>query len=240
MSETKEVINIVLCGNDSETVHIREVMAEYQCFKVVQAAEIKEVKSMDEQHNLSLIIGIPGTDIDLPYIASQALTARYTPIAGDYIVLYENDYVSISPKQVFEEGYNKIEFADVGGDNELDIPQEHMGQVKAIAKMCHEVNRAYCAALREDQPSWEMAPQWQVDSAIKGVAFHILNPDAPASASHESWMAEKVVAGWKYGKVKDANKKQHPCMVPFHHLPVEQQAKDYIFSAIVKQAIHAG
>lgn len=240
MSETKEVINVVLCGDDGATVHIREVMAEYQCFKVVQAAEIKSVEELDNQPELSLIIGIPGTDIDLPYIASQALTARYTPIAGDYIVLYENDYVSISPKQVFEEGYNKIEFVDVGGDNELGIPQEHMGQVKAIAKMCHEVNRAYCSALREEQPSWEMAPQWQIDSAIKGVAFHILNPDAPASASHDSWMAEKVVAGWKYGKVKNANKKEHPCMVPFHHLPAEQQAKDHIFSAIVKQAIHAG
>lgn len=240
MSEIKEVINVVLCGNDGATVHIREVMAEYQCFKVVQAAEIKSVEKMDGQPELSLIIGIPGTDIDLPYIASQTLTARYTPIAGDYIVLYENDYVSISPKQVFEEGYSKIEFADVGGDNELGVPQEHMGQVKAIAKMCHEVNRAYCAALREDQPSWEMAPKWQIDSAIKGVAFHILNPDAPASASHDSWMAEKVVAGWKYGKVKDPEKKEHPCMVPFHHLPAEQQAKDHIFSAIVKQAIHAG
>lgn len=240
MSETKEVINVVISGDDGATVHIREVMAEYQCFKVVQAAEIKSLDTFEDRQGLALTIGIPGTDIELPYYASEELTARYTPTVGDYIVLYENDYVSFSPKKVFEEGYNKIEFADVGGDSDLGVPQEHMGQVKAIAKMCHEVNRAYCAALREEQPSWEMAPQWQIDSAIKGVAFHILNPDAPASASHDSWMTEKVVAGWKYGKVKDAKKKEHPCMVPFHHLPAEQQAKDHIFSAIVKQAIHAG
>lgn len=238
MSEqTEDLINVLVCGNDGATVHIREVMAEFQCFKVVQAAEIKSVAKLEEQPELSLIIGIPGTDVQLPYLASTELTARYKPVVGDYLVLYENDYVSISPKEAFEDGYNKIEFADFEGADELGIPKEHMGQVTAIAKMCHEVNRAYCKALREEQPSWEMAPQWQIDSAIKGVAFHILNPDAPASASHDSWMAEKAIQGWKYGKVKDADKKEHPCMVPFHHLPVEQQAKDFIFSTIVKQAI---
>ena len=36
-----------------------------------------------------------------------------------------------------------------------------------------------------------------------------------------------------YGPVKDLDAKQHPCMVPFEQLPVEQQAKDYIFRAVV-------
>jgi hypothetical protein len=123
--------------------------------------------------------------------------------------------------------------------DELMVPKEHIDQITVIAKMCYEVNRAYCAALREEQPSWEDAPQWQIDSAIKGVAFHILTPDAGPDASHMSWMSQKVLDGWKYGKVKDADKKTHPCMVPFHHLPVEQQAKDYIFRAIVHQAINS-
>lgn len=123
--------------------------------------------------------------------------------------------------------------------DELMVPKEHIDQITVIAKMCHEVNRAYCAALREEQPSWEDAPQWQIDSAIKGVAFHILTPDSGPDASHMSWMSQKVLDGWKYGKVKDADKKTHPCMVPFHHLPVEQQAKDYIFRAIVHQAINS-
>lgn len=234
---TTEVKEILFCGSEDQLVHIREVMAEYQCFKVVQAAEIKAVQEFDEQSALPLVIGIPGTDVELPYIASPELISRYIPEVGDYLVLYENDYVSISPKAAFEEGYSKIEFAEVDGAEELGIPAEHMGQVTAIAKMCHEVNRAYCMALREEQPTWEMAPQWQIDSAIKGVAFHILNPDASPSASHDSWMAEKAVAGWKYGKVKNAEKKEHPRFVPFHHLPVEQQAKDYIFRAIVRQAL---
>lgn len=103
-----------------------------------------------------------------------------------------------------------------------------------IACVCHEVNRAYCQALGDDsQPAWADAPEWQRASALAGVQLHIQQPDAGARASHESWMAQKRAEGWVYGPVKDPDAKQHPCMVPFEQLPVEQQAKDYIFRAVV-------
>ena len=96
-----------------------------------------------------------------------------------------------------------------------------------IAKVCHEVNRAYCAAIGDlSQLPWDEAPQWQRESAVKGVAFIIENPAAKPSASHDSWLAEKASAGWKFGPVKDADKKEHPCFVPYDELPVEQKAKD--------------
>jgi len=105
-----------------------------------------------------------------------------------------------------------------------------------IAKVCHEVNRAYCEALGDtSQTSWEDAPQWQIDSAISGVEFVSDNADAPASWSHDNWLAEKKLAGWKYGPEKNAELKEHPCFVPYEELPVEQQAKDYIFKAVVTQ-----
>lgn len=103
-----------------------------------------------------------------------------------------------------------------------------------IAKVCHNVNRAYCAALGDDsQPAWEDAPEWQRQSALLGVQYHIDHPDAGPQASHESWLAHKLADGWIYGKKKDVVKKEHPCMVPFHHLHEMHQAKDYIFHAIV-------
>lgn len=103
-----------------------------------------------------------------------------------------------------------------------------------IARVCHEVNRAYCFALGDDsQLPWNGAPEWQKESAVKGVAFHRKDPDAPASHSHIEWMREKAEAGWKWGLVKDPEKKEHPCMVPFDDLPVSQQAKDFIFKAVV-------
>lgn len=112
--------------------------------------------------------------------------------------------------------------------------------IEAIAKVCHEANRAYCAGLGdESQVPWESAPEWQRSSAINGVKFHLDNPDAPASASHDSWLAEKRATGWKYGPVKDAEKKEHPCFVAFEQLPPEQQAKDHLFSGIVKKLASA-
>lgn len=102
-----------------------------------------------------------------------------------------------------------------------------------IAKVCHEANRAYCAALGDhSQPAWQDAPEWQRESAIGGVLFHMHNPDASPSASHDSWLEQKRRDGWRYGPVKDAEAKTHPCFVPYEELPVEQRAKDYIFGAI--------
>lgn len=109
-----------------------------------------------------------------------------------------------------------------------------MFEVSRIARACHEANRFYCLALGDDsQKPWEEAPGWQRTSAIKGVEFHILNPNAGDSASHDSWLEEKRATGWRYGEVKDAEAKTHPCFVPFEQLPIEQQRKDALFRTIV-------
>lgn len=105
---------------------------------------------------------------------------------------------------------------------------------EAIARVCHDANRAYCQTIGDNsQVAWEEAPQWQKDSAVKGVEFCSANPDAPPSANHESWLEVKRAEGWAYGPVKDAEKKEHPCFVPYEALPLEQQKKDALFKAIV-------
>lgn len=43
------------------------------------------------------------------------------------------------------------------------------------------------------------------------------NPDAGDAASHENWLRDKEKDGWTFGPVKDAEKKEHPCFVPFDH-----------------------
>lgn len=106
---------------------------------------------------------------------------------------------------------------------------------ESIARVCHEANRALCQAFGDDsQPAWEDAPDWQRDSAIKGVAAIRAGLVTRPQDSHESWMAEKVAAGWTYGRKKDPEAKTHPCMVPFEDLPPSQQMKDYVFLAIAK------
>ena len=85
----------------------------------------------------------------------------------------------------------------------------------------------------DSQKDWAETPEWQRDSAIKGVEFAIANPDAPDSAQHDAWMSDKISDGWVYGELKDFEKKTHPCIVPFEKLPEFQQKKDKLFRAIV-------
>lgn len=113
-------------------------------------------------------------------------------------------------------------------------------EAEDIARVCHEANRAYCVGLNDDsQLPWDDCPEWQRDSARDGVLFHIKNPDASASASHDSWLAHKKADGWKYGATKDADKKEHPCFVPYEQLPLAQRTKDYLFRAIVHAFLDA-
>lgn len=107
------------------------------------------------------------------------------------------------------------------------------GKVWNIARICHEANRAYCFSIGDtSQLPWPDAPEWQKDSAFKGVEFHLSGERTPEE-SHESWLAEKKAQGWKYGPMKNVDAKEHPCFLPYSELPEAQQVKDKLFSAIV-------
>jgi hypothetical protein len=107
--------------------------------------------------------------------------------------------------------------------------------VEQIARLCHETNREYCKSIGDNsQPSWEEAPDWQKDSAQNGVKMHLNNPEATAEDSHKAWLKQKEEEGWKYGPVKDPEKKEHPCFVPYDQLPVEQQEKDRLFKGVIE------
>ena len=109
-----------------------------------------------------------------------------------------------------------------------------MLKIWQIAKICHDANKSICEINGDNsQVEFNKAPSWQQNSAMQGVEFCLMNPNAPASANHESWLAAKEADGWKYGPVKDAEKKEHPCMVDYDQLPEEQQMKDHVFKAIV-------
>ena len=104
----------------------------------------------------------------------------------------------------------------------MNIPFEEQ-----IARVCHEANRAYCATLGDQsQPPWADAPQWQKDSAIQGVQFHLASHKA-----HEKWLEQKRNEGWQYGPVKDPEHELHPFFMPYD---VDQRMKDYIFGSIVQ------
>lgn len=106
------------------------------------------------------------------------------------------------------------------------------------ARAAHEMNRLYCEANDDlTQPVWESAPDWQRKSAIEGVKG-VVKGNTPEQ-SHTSWLKVKLDDGWKFGETKNADKKEHPCMVPYAELPPAQQAKDKLFVRTVQSMFEA-
>jgi hypothetical protein len=105
--------------------------------------------------------------------------------------------------------------------------------IELIAKICHNVNKAYCEGQNDfSQLAWDDAPEWQKSSAINGVKFHLENNRTPEE-SHESWLKQKLEEGWVYGKEKDVEKKTHPCIKRYDELPKFQRVKDSLFKSVV-------
>lgn len=102
-----------------------------------------------------------------------------------------------------------------------------------IARVIHEANRALQQALQDPapSPSYDDAPDWQLLPLREGVSA-ALDGVTPQEL-HEQWMGDKFANGWRYGPVKDAEAKTHPCLVPYDDLPTEQRAKNDLFLAIV-------
>lgn len=107
---------------------------------------------------------------------------------------------------------------------------------ETIARIAHEVNRAYCASQGDmSHVEWGKASEAQRAGILAGVDMHIANPKSSPQAQHEAWMADKTADGWTYGEVKDEAAKTHPAMLPYDELPNEQRAKDFIFKMVVAQ-----
>ena len=119
-----------------------------------------------------------------------------------------------------------------------EVEIRELDNILYIAEACHEANRAYCKTIGDfSQKKWELCPDWQKESAIKGVLHLIDNPDAKPEDSHKSWLKVKEEDGWSYGEIKDVNKKEHPCYVPYDELPEYQKKKDLVFSTLAKMLI---
>lgn len=103
-----------------------------------------------------------------------------------------------------------------------------------IARVCHEANSAYAAYLGEPpRHDWERSSKDLQDSAVNGVLFVLNRPDVTPEELHAEWCDARTEAGWRWGPIRDDERKIHPCLVPYAELPREQQTKDRLFRAIV-------
>ena len=112
--------------------------------------------------------------------------------------------------------------------------------IKRIAHVCHEANRAIQLVNPEDHhisppfldaPPFLGAPEWMIDSSIMGVK-EALSGKSPEEI-HQAWFDFKIKNGWVFGDVRDDVKKTHPCLVPYEELSMAQRIKDHVFQAIV-------
>lgn len=73
-------------------------LASYQSTKIVKAGEITEVVPLGcyvkEANGDGLLRRFP-----------DGMTARYTPVVGDFWIVYPDGYQSLSPRKAFVEGY---------------------------------------------------------------------------------------------------------------------------------------
>lgn len=115
------------------------------------------------------------------------------------------------------------------------MPSAHnIFDVTEIARVCHEANRAlqYLANDEAPSPEWDLAPEWQKESAVVGVQKTLAG--ATPEHLHLDWCDYKLSEGWIYGEIKDSKKKTHPCLVAYGALPKDQRIKDDVFHAIVQ------
>jgi hypothetical protein len=191
---------------------------DFKLKKPVKAAQIQSILGQT----------ITTTDDETINVTLE-LIAKFNPRPGDVYVDHPDDGISIMTELHFD-----AKFADRGTEPVNIEPDDPVDIIEVTAMVAHEVNRAYCQSLGDgSQVSWGEAPDWQKESAMVGVQFHLDNPDAGPEASHESWLEMKKADGWKYGKKKDEEKKTHPCFKPFAKLPKAQQAKDHLFRGVV-------
>ena len=81
-------------------------LPQWKCHKVVRAAKIASTQEMDDRWYVELV-DIPGLEGMLS--VDPAVFARGVPEQGDYLVAYDDSYVSWSPAKAFEEGYTRID-----------------------------------------------------------------------------------------------------------------------------------
>jgi len=149
-----------------------------------------------------------------------------------------------------EEAYRngQIELQPEDGDN-TQLEKEEEARTAAIASVgngpitiqqiagaVHEGNRKW-NELHGDysQVPWSEAPDWQKDVAVKNVQFILDNPNMTGRELNKIWFDQKVADGWRYGPVKDADKKTHPALLPYDELSEFEKIKDILFIDTVNE-----
>lgn len=101
------------------------------------------------------------------------------------------------------------------------------------AYVAHEANRVYRETIGGPAvPIWKELTGEQRAGKRSGVKA-ALEGKTPEEM-HIAWCEYKLKDGWRYGPRENEVSKEHPCLLPYDDLPIEQRRKDALFLGIVK------
>jgi hypothetical protein len=83
-----------------------DLFPRWRSHKEVSAAKIVQVFS---DGLMELDVNDPNTGLLMVVAPADKMFSRYRPIEGDYYVVYDDGYASISPRAAFLEGYHPVE-----------------------------------------------------------------------------------------------------------------------------------
>lgn len=101
-----------------------------------------------------------------------------------------------------------------------------------IARVAHEACRTW--AKLNDQPvppSWDALDASCQAAIIMGVRFSW--DGVAVSELHNRWVKYMYAQGWKFGPIRDMEKRVSPNLISFEQLPFREQIKDHIFKGVV-------
>ena len=78
-------------------------LPQYKCHNIVKGSKIVE---MEMQGSGGALVKLK--DKEEPVILMADFFLRFKPAVGAYLVVYEYGYVSVSPTDAFESGYNRL------------------------------------------------------------------------------------------------------------------------------------
>ena len=122
-------------------------------------------------------------------------------------------------------------------EDSVEISLEEQNRIARVAYEALRLHVHVFGLKEEVQPSWSLASEDVKVSVRTGVQNVANNPATTPKDSHISWMNDKLSKDWTYGSVKNAAKKEHPCLKPYEELPVEQRVKDRLFVAVVRSLL---
>lgn len=172
-----------------------KALLTYRCHKRVQAVKIKEVNLHDPTGSNPPVEFSGGFIIhDLPTPGPIPFDAdfwnKHKPKAGDYLVIYEDGYRSISPGKAFEEGYT----LESSGLN-FGLALEALKQGRRVARRGWNGKGMFLFLL----PAADNLPTKIIhDPALRAVIESELGGDTfDALGSIRMWTADKkVLTGW--------------------------------------------